>query len=79
MLNTRIEKQFGNKFSKVNIYKRILKTQSPCPYSSNSMILIARTLENYNKQKEKYYQNKGSIAYLIYQYENYLVSLQKVS
>ena len=33
------------------------------------MVLIARTCENYNKQKEKHYQNKCSIAYLIYQYE----------
>ena len=67
--NTRIERQFGNKYSKENIYKRILETQTLFPYSSNSMILITRTYENYNKQKEKHYQNKGSIAYLIYQYE----------
>lgn len=33
------------------------------------MILITRTYENYNKSKEKHYQNKGSIGYLIYQYE----------
>ena len=67
--NTRIERQFGNKYSKESIYKRILETQPQYPYSSNPMILITRTYENYNKQKEKHYQNKGSIAYLIYQYE----------
>ena len=67
--NTRIERQFGNKYSKENIYKRILETQPLYPYSSNPMILITRTCENYNKQKEKHYQNKGCIAYLIYQYE----------
>ena len=33
------------------------------------MVLITRTYENYNKQKERHYQNKGPIAYLIYQYE----------
>lgn len=33
------------------------------------MILITRTYENYNKQKERHYKNKGSIGYLIYQYE----------
>lgn len=33
------------------------------------MILITRTYENYNKQKEKHYKNKGSIGYIIYQYE----------
>lgn len=33
------------------------------------MVLITKTCEKYNKQKETYYQNKGSIAYLIYQYE----------
>ncbi len=33
------------------------------------MVLSTRIYENYNKQKEKHYQNKGSIAYLIYQYE----------
>lgn len=67
--NTRIERQFGNKYSKENIYKRILETQPLYPYSSNPMILISRTCENYNKQKEKHYKNKGSIAYLIYQHE----------
>lgn len=67
--NTRIERQFGNKYSKENICKRILETQPLSPYSSNPMVLITRTYENYNKQKEKHYQNKGSIAYLIYQYE----------
>lgn len=67
--NTRIEKQFGSKYSKENIYKRILETQPLYPYSSNPMVLITRTYENYNKQKEKHYKNKGSIAYLMYQYE----------
>lgn len=33
------------------------------------MVQITRIYENYNKQKEKHYKNKGSIAYLIYQYE----------
>ena len=67
--NTRIERQFGSKYSKENIYKRILETQPLYPYSSSPMILITRTYENYNKQKEKHYKNKGSIGYLIYQYE----------
>lgn len=67
--NTRIERQFGSKYSKENIYKRILETQPLSPYSSNPMVLITRTCENYSKQKEKHYQNKGSIGYLIYQYE----------
>lgn len=66
--NTRIERQFGNKYSKENIYKRILETQPLYPYSSNPMVLITRTYENYSRQK-KHYQNKGSIGYLIYQYE----------
>lgn len=76
--NTKIEKQFGNKYSKENIYKRILETQPLYPYSSNPMVLITRTYENYNKQKEKHYQNKGSIVYLIiweiiwHQYRKYL-------
>lgn len=67
--NTRIERQFGNKYSKENIYKRILETQPLYPYSFNPMVLITRTYENYNKQKERHYKNKGSIGYLIYQYE----------
>lgn len=67
--NTQIERQFGNKYSKENIYKRILETQPLSPYSSNPMVLITRTCENYNKQKGSNYQNKGSIVYLIYQYE----------
>ena len=69
--NTRIERQFGNKYSKENIYKRILETQPLYPYSSNPMILITRTYENSNKQKERHY-HKGSIAYLIYQYEKFI-------
>ena len=67
--NTRIERQFGSKYSKENIYKRILETQPLYPYSSHPMVLTTRTYENYNKQKERHYQNKSSIAYLIYQYE----------
>ena len=67
--STRIKRQFGNKYSKENIYKRILETQPLYPYSSNPMVQITRIYENYNKQKEKHYKNKGSIAYLIYQYE----------
>ena len=67
--NTRIERQFGNNYSKEKIYKRILETQAIYPYLPNPMLLITRTCENYNKQKEKHYQKKGSIAYLIYQYE----------
>ena len=67
--NTRIERQFGSKYSKENIYKRILETQPLYPYSSNPLVLIARAYENYKKQKEKHYYKKGSIAYLIYQYE----------
>lgn len=76
--NARIERQFGNKYSKENIYKRILETQPLFPYSSNPMVLITRTYENYNKQKEKHYKNKGSIAYLITNMRNYSVSIQKV-
>ncbi len=67
--NTRIERQFGSKYSKENIYKRILETQPLYSYSSNPMVLITRTYENYNKHKEKHYKNKGSIGYLMYQYE----------
>ena len=57
--NTRIERQFGKKYSKENIYKRILETQSLYPYSSNPLVLIARAYENYKKQKEKHYYKKG--------------------
>lgn len=77
--NIRIERQFGSKYSKENIYKRILETQPLYPYSSNPMVLITRTYENYNKQKERHYQNKGSIAYLIYQYEKLFgISIESV-
>ena len=67
--NTRIKRQFRNKYSKESIYKRILETQPLYPYSSNTMVLITRSYENYSKPKEKHYKNKGSIGYLIYQYE----------
>jgi hypothetical protein len=67
--NTRIERQFGKNYSRENIYKRILETQPLHPYSPDSYLLINRTCENYNKQKEKHYYQKGSIAYLLFQYE----------
>lgn len=67
--NTRIERPFGSKYSKENICKRILETQPLYPYSSNPMVLITRNYENYNKQRERHYKNKGSIGYLIYHYE----------
>lgn len=67
--NTRIERQFGNKYSKENIYKRILETQPEFPYSPEPYLLINRTYKNYNEVKEKYYQNKGTISYLIFHYE----------
>lgn len=70
--NTRIERQFGNNYSKENIYRRILETQPLFPYSPNPYLLINRACENYNEQKERHYQNKGSIAYLIFQYEKLL-------
>ena len=70
--NTRIERQFGNRYSKENIYKRILETQPLYSYTSNPMLLITRTYENYNKQKEKHY--------LIYQYEKLLgINTEKFS
>ena len=70
--NTRIERQFGNQYSKENIYKRILETQPEYPYSPEPYLLINRTYENYNNEKQKCLQFKGSISYLIYHYEKLL-------
>ena len=67
--NTRIERQFGNQYSKENIYKRILETQPKFPSPPEPYLLIHKTYKSYNKLKEKYYQNKGSISYLIFHYE----------
>lgn len=50
-------------------YKRILETQPEFPYSPEPYLLIHKTYKSYNKLKEKYYQNKGSISYLIFHYE----------
>lgn len=33
------------------------------------MVLITRACKNYNQHKERHYQNKSSMGYLIYQYE----------
>src|SRR5699024_7961081 len=55
--------------SKENIYKRILETQPEFPYSPEPYLLIHKTYKSYNKLKEKYYQNKDSISYLIFHYE----------
>ena len=70
--NTRIERQFGNQYSKENIYKRILETQPEYPYSPEPYLLINMTYENYNNEKQKCLQFKGSISYLIYHYEKLL-------
>lgn len=70
--NTRIERQFGNQYSKENIYKRILETQPEYLYSPEPYLLINRTYENYNNEKQKCLQFKGSISYLIYHYEKLL-------
>lgn len=67
--NTRIERQFGNKYSKEDIYKRILETQPEFSYSPEPYLLIHRTYKKYNEIKEKYYQNKGTISWLIFHYE----------
>ena len=44
--NTRIERQFGNKYSKENIYKRILEIQPRFPYTPNPKSLLDRTFQN---------------------------------
>ena len=70
--NTRIERQFGKKYSKENIYKRILETQPEFPYSPEPYLLFSRSYERYNNEKQKHLQFKGTISYLIYQYEKLL-------
>ena len=67
--NTRIERQFGNQYSKENIYKRILETQPEFPYFPEPYLLINKTYENYNNEKQKCLQFKDSISYLIFHYE----------
>ena len=67
--NTRIERQFGVKYSKENIYKRILETQPLFPYSYNPKMILDRTYRKYNTLKEQHYQNKSSIIGLIFHYE----------
>jgi len=75
--NTRIERQFGDKYSKEAIYKRILETQPTFPYSPNPQLLLSRTFQNYNSLKESYFQNKSSFTGLIYHYENLFRSSTK--
>ena len=70
--NTRIERQFGKKYSKENIYKRILETQPEFPYSPEPYLLFSKSYERYNNEKQKHLQFKGTISYLIYQYEKLL-------
>lgn len=62
--NTRIERHFGNHYSKENIYKRILETQTSFPYSPEAYLLINRTRESYEKLNLK----KGSLAWLFLHY-----------
>lgn len=67
--NTRIERQFGNKYSKENIYKRILETQPHFPYTPNPKSLLDRTFQKYNTVKESHLKNKNSILGLLFHYE----------
>ena len=64
--NTRIERQFGNEYSKENIFKRILETQPEYPYSPDPYLLINRSYNRYNEFKKHSYANKGSIKWLIF-------------
>lgn len=67
--NTRIERQFGNEYTKENIYKRILETQPEYPYSPDPYLLINRSYNRYNEHKKQSYAKKGSIRWLIFYYE----------
>ena len=78
--NTRIERHFGNNYSKENIYKRILETQPEYPYSTDPYLLANRSYERYNNEKQKHLQFKGSISYLIFHYEKLLgINIEIVS
>ena len=78
--NTRIERQFGNNYTKENIYKRILETQPEHPYSPDPYLLASRSYERYNNEKQKHLQFKGSISYLIFHYEKLLgINIEIVS
>ena len=78
--NTRIERQFGNNYTKENIYKRILETQPEHPYSPAPYLLANRSYERYNNEKQKHLQFKGSISYLIFHYEKLLgINIEIVS
>ncbi len=78
--NTRIERQFGNNYSKESIYKRILETQPEYPYSPDPYLLANRSYERYNNEKQKNLQFKGSISYLIFYYEKLLgINIEIVS
>ncbi len=78
--NTRIERQFGNKYSKENIYKRILEIQPRFPYTPNPKSLLDRTFQKYNTVKESLFQNKSSILGLLFHYENLFgINVENVS
>lgn len=66
--NTRIERQFGNDYSKESIYKSILETQLPFGYVAKPYLVITRTRENYEELKTKVYPKKGSFAWLFLHY-----------
>lgn len=66
--NTRIERQFGKHYSKENIYKKILETQTIFPYSPEPYLLINKARENY----EKLNPPKGSLAWLFLHYRKLL-------
>lgn len=78
--NTRIERHFGNNYSKENIYKRILETQPEYLYSPDPYLLANRSYKRYNNEKQKHLQFKDSISYLIFHYEKLLgINIEIVS
>ena len=78
--NTRIERQFGNKYSKENIYKKILETQPRFPYTPNPKSLLDRIFQKYNTVKESQFQNKNSIIGLLFHYEKLFgINVENVS
>ena len=67
--NNRIERQFGNEYSKENIFKRILETQPEYHYSPDPYLLINISYDRYNEHKKRSCAKNGSIEWLIFYYE----------
>lgn len=70
--NLRIENQFGENYSKDNIYKRILETQNDSFYSKYTYLKYIDKFQGYYIRKEKYSLLELILRVFLYKNSTYM-------